>query len=88
VTDLVPGDPFLTQRETATRLHVSASTVGRLLNEDALSFFRKRRQRKPYASQINYVVQAIEAGRTGSIAEIADEWRRARQHAATTEAAV
>jgi len=81
VTDMTAGDPFLTHREAAERLHVSVRTVGRLMNKGALSFMRQCQQRKPYAGQVDYIASAIRAGRTGSIREIGAEWTAAQQKA-------
>lgn len=79
MTDSAAGDPFLTHREAAERLHVSVRTIGRLMNKGALGFMRSCEQRRPYAGQVDYIAAAIDAGRTGSIREIGAEWTASRQ---------
>lgn len=78
------GDPFLTHSQAARRLHVSVRTIGRLMNDEALSFVRTRTFRRPYASEVDYIAAAISAGRTGSIREFHEEWQASRHQQAVS----
>lgn len=60
--------------EIAERLRTPRKTVNRLFEDGYLRSVSDRGWRMAYADQIEYIVAALSARRTGSIGQFAQEW--------------
>ncbi len=74
--------------EIARRLSIPVSTAARYLEEDVLQCVRRRRRRNAYESQVDWIVAALNAHRSGSIEGFAQEWKAQRKQAAPAPAVV
>jgi hypothetical protein len=73
------AEPLLAVGEVARRLRISVSTVGRLFDDGILQHVQERSCRKAYEGQVDWIVAARNAGRSGSYRDFAAEWLAAQQ---------
>jgi AraC-like DNA-binding protein len=78
VTEVAVTERRLSIGEISRRLGLPVRTVARLFEDEALICVRDRGWRQAYESQVDYIAEALNACRPGSIADFAREWASQR----------
>lgn len=78
MSECAEAERLLSVSETARRLRVSAATVGRMFDDGILEHVQERACRKSYEGQVDWIVAALNAGRSGSYRQFGAEWKAAR----------